>query len=78
MKSEGPPPPARIRHDGRTDGNVIREFAMEIIEADGEWVETNLILVSRESGRIHRQIGKSLAEVSHNGTTMYGRMRDSE
>ena len=68
MRSDGPP-------DTVTQGEIIRKFAVEILAADGEWVETPDITNPVDSGRTHRHIGRILAEVKYRDGIMYGRMR---
>ena len=65
MRSEGPP----------DEDSPIELFSTHIIEADGEWVETDELNTSAAQQHIYRIIGMQYAEVSKRKGIMYGRMR---
>ena len=67
MKSQGP-------------GQTVKatEFAAEIVEAKGEWVETQVFPDSTHNQYVNVRIGKLVAELTFRRGTMYGRMKDKK
>ena len=66
MRSKGPSPRNRTGH--------YREFANEIIEAEGEWVEMAAIPEEIHGQQMYEYLGRALAEVTIRQNVAYGRL----
>ncbi len=67
MKSEGP-----VGVGGKV---MSTAFAKEIMDSDGEWVETDVFRHSKDNQYVFARIGHIVAEVHFKDGIMYGRKK---